>query len=476
MDYLISIIVPIYNVEKYLDSAITSILNQTFPIEKIEVILVNDGSTDSSVEIINQYTERLKNFKVIHLESSSGAAGKPRNLGIEQAKGKYLMFLDPDDLYVPITCELLYNVIEEHKSDIGIGIYEQFNAKESWLPDIFEKRLAQKLENTTVEEVPDLLVAPPAVWSRIFRREFIIENNIRFPEGVIGEDAVFVTKALLSAKKVSFKPEVIYKYREREGEMSSVSHNINKGFFKQYLLTRQEIISLYNKANRVDYYTIRYIPDIRYLINKLLETEVLVTQEYTWVMEQAQWLLENYSQYKGLIYDSFLRNIVQLIQLRFYDEAIEMLNLKKMVIKQNSTLKDREIVAKEKEERYLEQIISLEKNIKESTLKLLKLEESIQLLNEDIESLSQKNIQNELVIEKGQATIKQYELIVQNSEYSIGQLEQEIIDYKIELEKTKKEHKILSKKYSDLLQSHSWRLTKPLRETKRILFGKNEEE
>ncbi len=97
----ISIIIPVYNAENYIKAALESIVGQTIGLEFLEVIMVDDYSTDKSGEIIDEYAKRYENFKSIHLLENSEASGKPRNIAIERLNGEYLMFLDADDYYAP---------------------------------------------------------------------------------------------------------------------------------------------------------------------------------------------------------------------------------------------------------------------------------------------------------------------------------------------------------------------------------------
>jgi len=116
--FKISIIIPVYNVENYIRNALDSIIRQTIGLEHLEVIMVNDCSTDNSGKIMDEYANKYKNFKAIHLLENSGAAGKPRNIGIENSTGNYLMFLDPDDYYTENACEILFNRIVAENVDI----------------------------------------------------------------------------------------------------------------------------------------------------------------------------------------------------------------------------------------------------------------------------------------------------------------------------------------------------------------------
>lgn len=114
---------PVYNVEKFIEEALNSILKQSIGHENLEIIMVNDCSTDSTGRIIDEYEAKYKNFKAIHLPENSSFAGKPRNVGIQNSTAPYIMFLDPDDYYLKEACETLYNKIISKDVDIVFGKY-----------------------------------------------------------------------------------------------------------------------------------------------------------------------------------------------------------------------------------------------------------------------------------------------------------------------------------------------------------------
>lgn len=119
--YKISIIIPTFNVENDLQRAINSLLNQTIGFENLEIILVDDNSTDNTQEIILEYSKEYKNIKYHFLEENSGSAGKPRNIGIKIATSTYVIFLDNDDEYVKEACEIFYKIITQKNVNFIVG-------------------------------------------------------------------------------------------------------------------------------------------------------------------------------------------------------------------------------------------------------------------------------------------------------------------------------------------------------------------
>ena len=121
--YKISVIIPVHNAENTLNRCFDSLLNQTFDFNELEIIFIDDASDDNSLNLIKSFSEEYSNVKYHAIETNSGFAGLPRNIGIKNASAPYIMFLDSDDLYFEETCELLYNNITANNLDIVSGNY-----------------------------------------------------------------------------------------------------------------------------------------------------------------------------------------------------------------------------------------------------------------------------------------------------------------------------------------------------------------
>lgn len=188
----ISVIVPIYNAEKYLNKCVDSLINQTK--KELEFILVNDGSTDKTEEIIKSYKDsRIKYFK-----NKNQGIGKTRNFGIEKATGKYIMFLDSDDYLKNNACEILYKSVEKAAADLAIcDFYKIYDSGEE------EKIKLLSFKPTTLRKTPSLVneinLAP---WNKLYKKELITKNKIKFVENLKYEDAPFVIEAFSKAGKI----------------------------------------------------------------------------------------------------------------------------------------------------------------------------------------------------------------------------------------------------------------------------------
>lgn len=212
---------PIYNVEEYLKEALDSILNQSIGHRNLEVIMVNDCSTDKSGEIIDKYSSEYSNFKAIHLLENNGSPGKPRNVGIDNAKGEYLMFFDPDDYYTPDACQVLYDKISTENADIVSARFNYvFETHKSASTTPFGD--LNEIELKITDDYKNLFYLGPRIWAKIYNKNLIENNNIRFIENAWAEDLEFNIHTVFHAKKIIHMNNYFaYNYRVINSENSS---------------------------------------------------------------------------------------------------------------------------------------------------------------------------------------------------------------------------------------------------------------
>lgn len=237
--YKISIIVPVFNVEDTLQDALDSIKNQSIGFENLEVIFVDDKSTDDSSNIIRDFSKRYDNVKSICLSENSGFAGKPRNVGIENATAPYLMFLDPDDIFLEDACEVLYDNITENDLELVSGNYninrDEKTVRNNW--GIVKLEDGESSQVRCIDENFNLILTTPSVWSKIFKKEFILKENIEFLVGVPAQDLVFVSESLLKANGIKFINTPVVEYIPRQSGdsvTSKKSKSVLAGFIKSY--------------------------------------------------------------------------------------------------------------------------------------------------------------------------------------------------------------------------------------------------
>ncbi|MHA7579442.1 glycosyltransferase [Paenibacillus vandeheii] len=329
-EHIISIIIPVYNVEKYIEESISSIVNQTIGLDKIEVILVNDMSTDRSGEIIDRYAKKYSNFKVIHLNENSGAAGKPRNVGIENATGDYLMFLDPDDSFTKNACEVLYQNIIEFNADISLGfytsIYENGNKTK---PNIFNQIPKSPFYLKDIEDFKNLYRFPPAVWSKMFKTKFIIENNIKFPEKIVAQDLVFSVHSYLKARGIVYTNTSICNYKVRNGEEKSISNNCNLNYFSYISKAQKFVYDLFLKNNRIEDYAFIIGSSLDYYLSKMIGSDLLSNTDRIQVMKELNWFFEIGKGFRLVPSNALLLPIYNRILEEQYSEAELLMRLYK---------------------------------------------------------------------------------------------------------------------------------------------------
>ena len=221
----VSIIIPMYNAEKYIGECLESILAQTFPY--YEVIVADDCSTDNSVKIAESYLRKFGGrLKIANLKKNSGNPSTPRNIGIEVSRGEYIMFVDSDDAITPTAIEELYIAAKKLDADIlFFNSYYKFFGKN--LADSHKKQINFLKKMHPVEILANPLSTllkgglSTFAWLYLYRREFILENNIKFHKIAIGEDRFFVFESMFFAKKVFRIPNACYYHRMRDDSVSS---------------------------------------------------------------------------------------------------------------------------------------------------------------------------------------------------------------------------------------------------------------
>ena len=195
-NYKISIIVPIYNTEKYLENMINNVINQTIGFENIELFLIDDKSTDSSRDIILKYSKKYNNIIPIFLESNSGTCSYPRNVALDKVTAPYIIYLDSDDEMYKDYCEVLYNTINKSNADIVTCRHTSKLNNELYI----SKEIETINYDTRVLDNDEKMFVNVSVWGKIYRTSFLKENKIQFLE-ILFEDHEFVFYCLINTEK-----------------------------------------------------------------------------------------------------------------------------------------------------------------------------------------------------------------------------------------------------------------------------------
>ena len=229
----VSIIVPIYNVEKYLRECLDSLINQT--LKDIEIICVNDGSTDSSLKILEEYA--IKDNRIILFDRENEGAGSARNYGLSKSNGSYLIFFDSDDYMAEDCLENLYNMAIANNSDITLCRSYRFNERENNnITDIdysIRNDLLQGKQFFTPVEISKYIfqfcVGWP--WDKLYKKEFIINNNLKFQNLRHSNDTYFVLMSLVFANLISYTNKHLVYHRCRNTSLANTRNEAPECFY-----------------------------------------------------------------------------------------------------------------------------------------------------------------------------------------------------------------------------------------------------
>ena len=216
-NYLVSVIVPIYRVEQYLDRCVSSIVNQTY--KNIEIILVNDGSPDNCPKICDEWAKKDKRIKVIHKQN--GGLSDARNSGLDKATGKYVLFVDSDDYIENNMVEELLNSLNKEDADIAICNYYIENDIEKHVANnlLMEKFVCSGNEKYKMNFDEKYSIQSIVAWNKLYKIELF--NGIRYPKGKIHEDEYIICDILEKANKIVYNLKPLYHYIQRDNSITS---------------------------------------------------------------------------------------------------------------------------------------------------------------------------------------------------------------------------------------------------------------
>ncbi len=248
----ISVIVPVYNMEKYLNKCLDSLVNQTF--KDIEILVINDGSTDKSKKIIESYAKKYKNIKAYDKEN--GGLSDARNYGLRKASGDYISFIDSDDYISLDMYEKMYDKAISKDYDMVVCdvnyIYENSDKTEI---------VSSHIKNDTTNIKETMLSIYPVAWNKLFKKE-LFKTGIEFKKGIWFEDVEFIYRMLPYIKSIGVVKEAMYQYLQREG---SISKSTDKRLYN-YIENWNGIVEFYKEKglfeeyhDEIEYSYVRYI-------------------------------------------------------------------------------------------------------------------------------------------------------------------------------------------------------------------------
>lgn len=229
----ISTIIPVFNTEKYLEQCLNSLILQTY--KNIEIICINDGSTDNSLSILENYAKQDDRIKIITKENKGFASA--RNEGLKHITGDWIAFLDSDDWLKNDCYEKFYQAAKENLFDIymfnGVSFADDIkNNEDKNLFEFFNKDLWNKKNNElcTYKDCKNIFQGNMGVYNKIYKKEFFFDSNLKFKKG-FAEDERFWIEALIKAKSIYITDEVYYHYRQRK---DSVMHTLKENVFEMF--------------------------------------------------------------------------------------------------------------------------------------------------------------------------------------------------------------------------------------------------
>lgn len=323
---LLSIIIPVYNGEKYLDTCLKSIFNVKVKSGfNFEAIIVDDGSTDNTAEIIQQYTKKFNNIKII--TNSNHGVSYSRNCGIEEASGKYLMFVDCDDL---LDSEWQSSVYSKLTLDYDFVFFSKYfhNQQDN---NFLKSKLVSYILTYNSENIR---ISGP--YSKLFKRDFIISNNIRFKNEIInGEDTLFNIEAVLKAKTYLLVKDSFYIVRHNQ---YSSTRNFNEKIIKSEIAFNNEMLSLLKDIDYIDYNQIKehsFLISIRSLAYKLSYiNRYLRAKKYYIKVHNEEFFLSGFSNIT--IHESVRSKLLYfLFKYKFYLLLYFICKLKSMKLKED---------------------------------------------------------------------------------------------------------------------------------------------
>lgn len=257
MEELISVIVPIYNAEKYLNICIQSIVDQTY--RNLQIILVDDGSTDLSFEICDNWGEKDSRIKVLHQKNQGAAMAK--NQGLDLARGELITFVDSDDCIKKNMYEKLYKLMKNKQCDIVECNYQSFENIILNEQDIIKEKIEICNNIKAMEYLIDNSKIKPVVWNKLYKRSVI--NNTRFPKGRYIDDEFWIYKVIDKANKIGIINDKLYLYRQHQTSIMGRKYNIKRLDAVDAMNERMLYIRE-NKPELKDKATLSYIATIMY--------------------------------------------------------------------------------------------------------------------------------------------------------------------------------------------------------------------
>ena len=277
-DLKISVIIPAYNAEKYLTETLDSVVSQTMSDSDYEIIIVNDGSSDHTADILQQYKKPHSNITIINQEN--GGPASARNTGLSAAKGEYIYFFDADDLLINNALEAMFTKAMTENADLVIGTYDVLNT--------YKLSAVHTLDNLIVLDDIDKyntdILWTFSLSNKLFKRELIEKYTLRFPDISYSEDGAFLVQFLYRSSKITGLNQIIFHYRRyNEEDAQSITASVSESKIRNYITAHKMILDCAKESFLRDFPAYATIEDaiadneeISNYLNTIIHKELLI--------------------------------------------------------------------------------------------------------------------------------------------------------------------------------------------------------
>ncbi|EOI3555015.1 CDP-glycerol glycerophosphotransferase family protein [Cronobacter dublinensis] len=328
MNYLVSVIIPVYNTEQYLAECLESVLSQHIlgvrAIECIEIIVIDDGSPDNSIGIIQNYKKIYSN--IVLIEQGNSGQSVARNNAIDIARGDYIFFLDSDDLLPPGAISVLYKLAVDTSSEVVISHSKAFNSRRSWFVDDHAEVASSSFRRVKFSH-RSILMKTPAPWGKLYKRSLLLNKHIRFPLGIkLAEDWIFVLRAMNHANHISSTPHISYMYRGREDELNpSCTQEVTEKVFYDFINVYKMTYEFNLPETQVKLAKLFVLKGILYRLEKY-STSHDCNQSKAIYKALNAFFIEHIGKDILTVFTPQRRLVLLLIYYRYYSEAFRVFN------------------------------------------------------------------------------------------------------------------------------------------------------
>lgn len=324
--YKVSVVVPTYNSGLFLNTLFDSMMYQSIGFENIQVIFVDDNSDDEyTLYLLKLFDENFNNVTSVLLDDNDGFPGRGRNIGLSLSEAEYVVFSDHDDTYVPKALEVMYNAAKKDNADVAITNYFKVYPEKK-----VKVQTAFNGQNIVVKDFTEdlrLFDIDPAIWCKCFRRDFLIDNDIRFLEGMLAEDMYLFIKSLIKSKCTVYLDDFYsYNYfiRNIEGDKSTI-HIRNKKYLGKMIEGYWEVDNFLTESGLSQYYAAIFNKHFVYWLTSLILSDIDNDEKLELVTSVNELLKKDVEVFPGFG-ERIYSNLTQPILDDNYDKLVRNLN------------------------------------------------------------------------------------------------------------------------------------------------------